>query len=245
MVVNTDHYLPGDEAAWLKDRLVIRWFFSQMLIGLKQFNSKVLNAKFVNNDYVGDCEITIGDEVTRDRSVQRKSLANRYADEEMTQLQRGYLINHLKWRTLFSSQELFRQKGTKWHSDRVVQVKKLKRQGSICETRKGPNRTPVRRDMDCLVYTHVLEITTVKLYGRFWPTSCDQIWPKLSKGTSENQDLLFQPIYFQISSTFRSQVLVCTSSCFEIRYFCIAKFSSGLHSGKYSKGQMNMSYQEF
>ena len=42
------------------------------------------------------------------------------------------------------------------------------RQGSICETRKGPNRPPIRMGIDYLVYALVLEIQS---YGQFWPTS--------------------------------------------------------------------------
>ena len=54
-------------------------------------------------------------------------------------------------------------------------------QESIYETRKGPSRPPTRRGIDYLVYAHVLEITTVKLFGQMWPISGGQIWPKLPK----------------------------------------------------------------
>ena len=43
-----------------------------------------------------------------------------------------------------------------------------KQQGSICETRKGPNRPPIRMGIDYLIYALVLEIQS---YGQFWPTS--------------------------------------------------------------------------
>ena len=61
-------------------------------------------------------------------------------------------------------------------------------QGSICETRKGPNRPPIRRGIDYLAYSVVLE------NHNFWPTSGDRIRLKLSKGTSTRQDLSFELI---------------------------------------------------
>ena len=41
-------------------------------------------------------------------------------------------------------------------------------QGSICEPRKGPNRPPIRRGIDYLVYAHVLENQS---FGKFLPTT--------------------------------------------------------------------------
>ena len=67
-------------------------------------------------------------------------------------------------------------------------------QGSICETRKGPNRPLIRRGIDYLVYARVLDIQS---FWTFWPNSAisgGRIWPKLSKATSTGQGLSFEPI---------------------------------------------------
>ena len=39
------------------------------------------------------------------------------------------------------------------------------KQGSICETRKGPNRPPIRRGIEYLAYANVLENKN----RYFWP----------------------------------------------------------------------------
>ena len=66
------------------------------------------------------------------------------------------------------------------------------KQGSICETRKGPNRPPIRRGIDYLVYAHVLE------NPRYWAFLANFRWPKLSKGTPTHQDLSFEPIHMSL-----------------------------------------------
>ena len=70
----------------------------------------------------------------------------------------------------------------------------LNKRGSILGNTERLQPPPIGRGIDYLVYAHVLEITAVKHYGQFRPTSGGQIWPKLSKGISENQDLSFEPI---------------------------------------------------
>ena len=65
-------------------------------------------------------------------------------------------------------------------------------QGSICETRKGPNSAPIRRGIDYLAYANVFE--NENRFGQFYNFRSSVFDQKLSKGTSTDQDLLFEPI---------------------------------------------------
>ena len=46
-----------------------------------------------------------------------------------------------------------------WLNSTNLRWPNLSKQETICETRKGPNRTPIRRGIDYLAYSLVLEIT--------------------------------------------------------------------------------------
>ena len=63
---------------------------------------------------------------------------------------------------------LCRKKWIDHDTDYIWPFPSLLSQGSICETRKGPNRTPIRRGIDYFVYARVWKF---KAFGQFWPTS--------------------------------------------------------------------------
>ena len=58
-------------------------------------------------------------------------------------------------------------------------------QGSICETRKGPNRPPIRMGIDYLVYALVLEIQSYGQFNALKRRKYDQIsdvWLRIEHG---------------------------------------------------------------
>ena len=63
----------------------------------------------------------------------------------------------------------------------------MNQQGSICETRKGLNRPPIRRGIECIAYAHVSKKrSTFEYFGNRCGRKC-------IKGTSTRQDLSFAP----------------------------------------------------
>ena len=80
-----------------------------------------------------------------------------------------------------------------------------KRQGGICETRKGPNRPRFEGILNISYMLMFLKITT----WAFWPNSANFWWPNLTETVKRHihTQSPFIWAYNQITMTFRSQVL--------------------------------------
>ena len=73
-----------------------------------------------------------------------------------------------------------------------------RKQGSICETRKGPNRPPIRRGIDYLVYAMFQKITAFGHFRFFfW-------WLKVSKGTYTSRSFIWN--YSHVSTTIDTEI---------------------------------------
>ena len=55
------------------------------------------------------------------------------------------------------------------------------KQGSICETRKDPNRAPIQRGVDYLLYVHVLENHNFEHLANFGQYTVDESGPNCQK----------------------------------------------------------------